>query len=157
MCKTNLVKKRPIWEIESHFSPKRNHMKTAIYPIVFTMLLFFSCGTSKDDVEGFIPGVYARVFKDSLNETTNTVGNDTLEIKKSTTGNSDFYEIHRKMKYQRTVDGQQKQEEYKTETWKGIYDKDKKVVQETTKGKLISFLPDKNILLVNSVEYKKIN
>jgi hypothetical protein len=131
-------------------------MKTTIYSIIWLALLFIGCANQADEVLDFIPGTYAHAFTDSLNETTNTVGIDTLEIKKATGGESDRYEIQRRMKFRRTVDGQVKPDEYKTENWKGIYDKDKKVIQEISKGKVISFVPEKNILLVNSVEYKKL-
>jgi hypothetical protein len=131
-------------------------MKTTIYPIVWLALLFIGCANQADEVRDFIPGTYAHAFTDSLNETTNTIGIDTLEIIKATGGGSDLYEIERRMKFKRTVDGQIKPDEYKTENWKGIYDKEKKVIQETSKGKIISFIPEKNVLLVNSTEYKKL-
>ena len=132
-------------------------MKTAFLSILVLTVLFTSCaGGDTDKVREYIPGLYARVFKDSLSETTNTVGIDTLEIKRVTDGGSELYEIERRMKFQRTVDGELKPEEYKVENWKGIYDKDKKIIQETSKGKIISFVPEKNILLVNTAEYKKL-
>jgi hypothetical protein len=131
-------------------------MKTTIYPIVCLALLFIGCANQADEVRDFIPGTYAHAFADSINETTNTVGIDTLEIKKATGEGTDLYEIERRMKFKRTVDGQVKPDEFKIENWNGIYDKDKKVIQETSKGKVISFVPEKSILLVNSVEYKKL-
>jgi hypothetical protein len=132
-------------------------MKTSILSFLVCTVFYLSCKeNSNDNVKDFIPGLYARAFEDSITETTKTVGIDTLEIREASSGGSELYEIERRMRFRRTVDGELKPEEYKTENWRGIYDKDKKIIQEISKGKTLSFLPERNVLLVNNAEYKKL-
>ena len=131
-------------------------MKATILTVISMFILLVCCKGKDGKTQDFIPGIYVHSFTDSINELTKTVGNDTLEVKAAINKEVGFYEIQRKIKYQRTVDGTLKPEEYKQEFWKGVYDKEMNILLESTRNKVISFNPEKGILLVNTVEYKKL-
>ena len=116
-----------------------------------SLLLLFACNSSKtDEFRSFIPGVYARYSDHEMRKEY-----DTLKIEMiSDAGNN--YRLIRSSSFQKKLDGQTLPWEYSREEWTAIYDEDKRVLNETRKGKVISFVPERNILMVGSTEYKKL-
>lgn len=119
--------------------------------MLVTLLVLVACNSTKnDEVRSFMPGTYAR-FSDHEMRTEY----DTIRIEPvSETGNN--YRLIRSSYFQRKLDGKTFPWEYEKEEWAAIYDESKKVLNETKKGKVISFVPEQNVLLVGTTEYKKL-
>ena len=118
--------------------------------MISVLTLLFACNSKDDEVRSFIPGTYARFSDHEMRKEY-----DTLKIEViSEAGNN--YRLVRSSSFQRRLDGQTFPWEYTKEEWTGIYDETKRVLNETRKGKVISFVPEKNILMVGTTEYKKI-
>ena len=116
------------------------------------LLLLLACESSKsDEIRIFIPGTYTRFSDHEMRKEY-----DTIKIKViSETGNN--YSMIRSSSFQRKLDGKEFPWEYTKEEWTAVYDENSRVLNETRKGKIISFVPEKSILLVGTTEYKKLN
>ncbi len=108
--------------------------------------MFFGC--TSHSVSDFIPGTYVRSV---INEF--SVGRDTLVI--IAVGNLSYSIIH-KGSYHRIKEGALLPQKSVAENWLATYDKNNQVLVEAKKGKIISFNPSENILLVGTSPYKKI-
>lgn len=116
---------------------------------ILTLLL--ACESNKSDViREFIPGIYARFSDHEMRKEYDTIKIDVI----SETGNN--YSLMRSSSFQRKLDGKEFPWEYTKEEWTAVYDENKRVLNETRKGKVISFVPEKRILLVGTTEYKKL-
>ncbi len=116
------------------------------------LLLLLACESSKsDEIRIFIPGTYARFSDHEMRKEYDTIKIDVI----SETGNN--YSLIRSSSFQRKLDGKEFPWEYTKEEWTAVYDENKRVLNETRKGKVISFVPEKSILLVGTTEYKKLN
>jgi hypothetical protein len=127
-------------------------MKMQIISSIIFCLSFIACDTfsGKDQVKDFIPGVYSIHLEGEYSK-----GEDTLIINRSSDeGNT--YLITRNSYYQRILEGKLQPWEHKTEHWTALYNEKDKVLLEQRKGKVISFSPERNVLLLGSSEYKKI-
>ena len=126
-------------------------MKKSLF-LSSVLLLLMACESAKsDEIRAFIPGVYARFSDHEMRKEY-----DTLRINRiSETGNN--YGLIRSSLFQRKLDGKKSDWEYTREEWTAVYDENKRVLNETRKGKVISFVPEKRMLLVGTTEYKKIN
>lgn len=124
-------------------------MKNLIILIVATAILLSACTTDK--VRSFIPGTY---INNASGEYSTVY--DTLVIRQSET-ESNNYIIHRSTGFRRINNGKPAKPEYETEKWAAIYNETSKVLNETRKGKVITFYPETNRLMVGKREYRKIN
>lgn len=116
------------------------------------LLLLLACESSKsDEIRIFIPGTYVRFSDHEMRKEYDTIKIDVI----SETGNN--YSLVRSSSFQRKLDGKEFPLEYTKEEWTAVYDENKRVLNETRKGKVISFVPEKSILLVGTTEYKKLN
>lgn len=122
-------------------------MKATIFLILLVAVLTTACKTDK--TRDFIPGTYVNHAEGEYS----TV-NDTLVIEPSESNN---FCVHRKTAFQRLTDGKPGKKEYETEEWKAIYDEATKSLNETSKGKLITFYPETGRLMIGKREYTKIN
>ncbi len=122
-----------------------------IFMALMSIFFFSKCNdVQKDLVRAFIEGSYASSYSTAYSK-----GKDTLQITElSKTGNN--YSITRSVSYQRIRNGKTLPKESKQEQWLCIYDADDKVLYETRTGKVISFIPEKDILLVGNKQYQKI-
>jgi len=116
---------------------------------IIVMLICVSC-SSKQGVQDFFPGVYARRIQNEY-----SIGYDTLLVSKENE-NSKTYTILRTTNYQRIIKGETKPVVRKTEKWIALYNEEKKILLEQKKGKIISFIPERKQLLVGSNAYQKI-
>jgi hypothetical protein len=120
------------------------------------MLLFFlvaiiSCTNNlPDGIENFIPGTYIRFSQHEYG-----TEHDTLVITVQNSSANE-YRIMRKWKYERVLDGNRIEPEYKRTETSGIYSAKDKILQETETGDIISFDVKRNLLLTGSTEYQKI-
>lgn len=119
-------------------------MKTLLYGGLLCHFLS-GCVTVPNN---FIPGTYVRTV---INEF--SIGRDTLIIGAVS---ATVYTIIHKGSYRRIKDSKLQPAQSIAENWTATYDTKKQVLMEAKKGKIISFDPAKNILLVGSSPYKKI-
>jgi hypothetical protein len=121
-------------------------MKINIILIAIVVLFATACNT--DRTRSFIPGTYVNSATGEY-----SMANDTLVIE-AAEGNNFF--IHRKTGFKRITNGKPGKQEYETEEWNAIYDEGTKAMTEIRGGKMITFYPDANKLMVMSSEYQKI-
>lgn len=120
-------------------------MKTNIILSVLAIALFIACNTDK--TRSFIAGTYVNETKGEF-----SIANDTLIIE-PVEGNN--FIIHRKTGFNRIRNGKMGIAEHETEEWNAIYSEATKTLTESRRGKLISFFPNANKLMVGKREYKK--
>jgi hypothetical protein len=122
-------------------------MKTLIYLCAVAVLFVTAC--TSDKTRSFIPGTYVNHAGGEY-----SVADDTLVIEPAESNN---FLIHRKTGFNVITDGKKGKRQYETEQWNAIYDEATKTLTEIRNGKLLTFYPDANKLLVGKREYIKIN
>jgi hypothetical protein len=130
-------------------------MKNLQFFAVVILLFFISCnGTqdrnAKNEVQSFIEGTYVRTFEGEYSK-----GNDTLIIDQPD-NNNNYYTIKHNSSYQKIRSNQLLPAEHKTENWTAIFNEQTNVLEEQKYGKMISFLPDEDALLLGNSKFKKI-
>jgi len=119
-------------------------------PTILPILLVAAMtACNSDKTQDFIPGTYVNHAEGDY-----SVASDTLIIK-SQENNS--YLIHRKIGFHTIRNGKPGKEQYEKEEWRATYNTENKTLTETSKGKVITPLPEANKLLVERSEYLKIN
>ena len=114
-----------------------------------SVLIALSCNEFKtDEKKSFIPGTYFRKINNEF-----SVGYDTLIISAL---NDNMYEILKNASFNRIRNETILPTERRSEKWTAMYNKDEQVLHEIQKGKVITFLPNEDALLVGSSKYKKI-
>lgn len=117
--------------------------------VVFVGLFGSSCsGALKKDLRGFIEGSYVRDFKNEF-----AVGVDSVVLRAL---GEDNYMIVKYSKFTRIVDGRVFPEEMKEEKMMGMYDEQTKVINESKKGKVLSFDVENGKMFIGASEYKKV-
>ena len=108
--------------------------------------VLFACNSAS--LTSFIPGTYTRLVTNEF-----SVGADTLVID----GQEGLtYTILHKGTYRRILQGRSLPSTAFLEKWSATYDANRGILIEQRKGKIISFDPSKNILLVGGSTYQKI-
>lgn len=125
-------------------------MKHFITALMIAALATGCSNSTTDKVKDFIPGVYVRTVADEF-----TKGMDTLviEVLDRSAGS---YSINKKMSFYQVIDGKELSPQYKTEQWTAIYDDDTHQLMEQRKGKVLSFMPDQDLVSMGGSEYKKV-
>ncbi len=123
---------------------------------IAAILLLMSCSENKSNkavekVKAYIQGTYVRAFEGEYSK-----GNDTLVIRQPDKNNN-YYTIKHNASYQKVRNKQLLPVEYKTENWTAIFNDQTNILEEQKEGKLISFLPDENALLLGNSKFEKIN
>lgn len=127
-------------------------MKTFFSTLTIATVVL-SCNSSaikSNAIREFMPGAYVRHTSHEMGEEW-----DTLRISPSGEIGNDYI-IQRGWAYQRISDGVKQPVDYKTEKRKAIFDEQTMVLTETKSGRVISFVPEKNILLSETREYEKL-
>ncbi len=122
--------------------------------LIIAIIIAAGCNSfseSANEIQSFIPGTYVMPFEGEYFRR----GEDTLIIS-MLNADANIYAITRHISYEKIIDRQVQPREYKTENWIGIYNNEDKILHEQKHGKLISFIPGKNELLLGNSEYKKI-
>lgn len=116
------------------------------------LILLCSCNliTSKDKVQTFIPGTYIRFSHHEYGTEYDTL---VITLQNKSAGE---YNILRKWRYERILDGKAIEPEYKQTNTSGVYNSKHKLLQETESGDFISFDPPQNLLFIRSSKYKKL-
>lgn len=125
-------------------------MKTKILLTVFSLALIsllFACNGTGN--KSFMPGTYVNHAGGTY-----SIADDTLIIEHAGGNN---YLIHRSTGFNLIRDGKKGKREFETEKWNAIYNTENGTLTETRKGKILSFYPDANKLMVGNREYEKIN
>ena len=127
-------------------------MKTIILIHIISVPFLVSCEgfSASDEIQEFIPGIYVR-------STVNEFGtaHDTLIITLQHK-EANQYKIINKWKYERVIEGEIIEPEYKLKTTSGIYNSDNKVLQETETLDLFTFDVKKKLLFNGANQYAKI-
>lgn len=120
-------------------------MKRLFIVLIFAVLLAAACQT--DPVKSFIPGTYTDSAEGEF-----SVAFDTLEIRAEESNN---FRIRRRTGFRRIINGKPGKWEYEIEQWNAVYDEATKTVQETRRGKVLTFFPDSGKLMVGKRSYRK--
>ena len=122
-------------------------MKTICIIMTF---LAFGCGITpqKDAIRAFIPGLYVKHIEGPY-----SIGEDSLTISQS---NDQTYTILHNTSYRPIINKKIQPTKWHSERWTALYDEQSKVLNEQKDGKVLSFLPRENKLLLGSGEYKKV-
>ena len=115
--------------------------------VVFIGSVIISCN-GKRDVKGFIEGAYMRNFENEF-----AVGVDSVVLRAE---GEDNYLILKYSRFSRLKNGEWLPEEKHEEKMVGIYDEKKRVINEQKKGKVLSFNPEKNTMMIGASEYVKV-
>jgi len=115
------------------------------------LMLMLGCSSSEEDpIRSFMPGTYVRFSDHEMRKELDTITIDLI----SETGNN--YSLTRSSSFQKKLDEKVFPWEHAKEEWTAYYDPHERVLHETRKGKMISFIPEQNMLLVGTTKYKKI-
>lgn len=116
------------------------------------LLLLYGCGLiqRKDEIRDFLPGTYTRLSQHEYGHEYDTL---TISLQNKVAGE---YTILRKWKYQRLLDGKLIEPEYKRVTTSGIYNEDRRLLQETETGVFFSFDLTEKVLFNGPTKYQKI-
>lgn len=119
------------------------------YLVVLGMAAW-GCGEaySVQTVEAFIPGVYVREFSHEF-----AFGYDTLELR-LVRGHT--YSIQKRSGYQRVREGAAPEAVRHVEKWTGLYNEREQHIMEQKRGKLLTFHPAEQKLLLGAVAYYKV-
>lgn len=124
-------------------------MRTLIILTAFAAVL--TAGCRRDKIRSFIPGTYVNQASSEY-----STAYDTLVIEQ-TDEKSNNYLIHRKTAFRRITGGRPGKREYETEEWKAVYDEGTKSMIESSSGKVFTFYPESNYLMLGRREYQKID
>lgn len=110
------------------------------------------CLTSakEDRVQKAIAGTYIRFSEHEFGKEW-----DTLTIKKSI-DEATVFQLLRKWNYERILDGQKIQPEYKRQSSTAIYDEDEDILKDTKRGDVYTFDLTKKTVSAGATIYKKI-
>lgn len=119
--------------------------------MIFVSVLFAACnGLNKDEIKEFIPGTYIRQSQNEFGKEY-----DTLMVSLQSKSANE-YKIVRKWRYDRVLDGKPMEPEYKQTESSGIYDADKKQLQETETLEFFTFDVEKKFLFNGANKFTKI-
>jgi hypothetical protein len=124
-------------------------------PLLFISIIagFFLAGcssTESDAIKAFIPGTYVRSSQTEFGKTY-----DTLVITLQSKLANEF-KIQRRRKYDRVLDGKLIEPEYKITETTGLYDSEKKTLQETETLEFFTFDMEKKLLFNGANKFTKI-
>lgn len=119
--------------------------------LIFSLIAASCLNTGGEDkLQKAIPGTYIRYSEHEFGREW-----DTLTIQKSN-NELTVFEILRKWNYERILDGQKIQPEYKRLFSSGIYDEEEHVLKDTETGEVYTFDFAKHTVSTGETIYKKI-
>lgn len=121
--------------------------------LLILFCIFFCSGCAneaKDDRKTFVPGTYIRFSEHEFGKEW-----DTLTVTEQNPA-ANQYRIERRWRYERVLDGQVLEPEYKVTSTSGIFDADKNAIVEQPSGKLHTFDEIQGSLFAGKVEYRKL-
>ena len=119
--------------------------------IFILFIVFCSCNAIyKDETESFIPGTYVRSSHHEFG-----TEHDTLVISLQNAAAHQF-KIERRWLYERVLDGNKLDPEYKQTSSMAIYHEKNKLLEETNTDGDYSFDVDRKVLFAGTTQYKKL-
>lgn len=123
-------------------------MKIQICIPAIICLLSMSCNSvKKDEVQAYAPGTYVRLSEHEFGKEY-----DTLVISEL----KDEFQITRKWKYERVLDGVKQEPEYKQEVTTASYDIERNLLHENETGNTISLDAKNAVLFIGPTKYQKL-
>jgi hypothetical protein len=120
--------------------------------MIFYGLLLAGCNNifrDTDKIKSSLPGTYINQSAGSY-----SIAFDTLVIN---TENENIFSVERRVSFIKIRHGIQQSREYHLEHWLAVYDDKTKVLTETKRGRILSYVPEKKKLYLNNSVYQKIN
>ncbi len=119
---------------------------------IISVVLFISCGSQRSEtVQNFIPGLYINEIKQEF-----AIGMDTIFIN-LLDKQASSYKIIRKSSYQQMIDGKILSPKQEVHNWIAYYDLTKNQLIEPNNERVFTFIPEKNMLLMGSSKFKKVD
>lgn len=126
-------------------------MKSLLFISTIAAFLFAGCNSAESDaIKEFIPGTYIRFSQTEFGKSY-----DTLVITLQSKSANEF-KIQRRWKYDRVLDGKPIEPEYKVTETSGLYDSEKKTLQETETLEFFTFDREKKLLFNGANKFTKI-
>lgn len=125
-------------------------MRTFAFILLAALASILAACHHSVDTYSFIPGTYVNHAEGEF-----SIAYDTLIIQPLSDQNSS-YRILRKTGYQRIENNRPQAMQRETEEWMALYNDATKSMQETKRGKIITFYPEANRLMVGKREYLKL-
>lgn len=126
-------------------------MKSLFFVPISVLLVLKGCSFPESDaIKEFIPGTYIRSSQNEFGK-----AYDTLEISLQNKSASQ-YQVFRKWRYDRVLDGKPIKPEYKQGKSSGIYNPEKNVLQETETLELFTFDVERKLLFNGTNQFTKI-
>jgi hypothetical protein len=117
--------------------------------VSLVLTVFSGCGSGMDT--SIIPGTYIQYTELNHDEDSHTRIFDTLEIQNT----GKVYRIARRYRTFKMVDGKAMEPEYRTRRWTGHYREKSETLLINESGRVISFYPESNAIMLGGVPYKK--
>jgi hypothetical protein len=115
------------------------------------LLIIAGCDTqSADPIQEFIPGTYVRFSKHEFGTEWDTL---VISVQNPI---ANEYQILRKWKYERVLDGQKLDPEYKRVITSGIYNTKEELLRESQTLAVYTFDPGRAVLFAGKSEYNKL-
>lgn len=133
------------------FTPKTDSMKTTMLVLLATVIISGCNSSGKDEIIEFIPGTYVRTGQNEFGKEF-----DTLIITIQNPATKEF-KIQNRWHYTRQVEGEANVPEYKVKETSGIYDAEKKLLEEAETLNHFSFDVKEKVLFDGTNKFKKIN
>jgi len=126
-------------------------MKSLFFVTISVLFLLAGCSSSESDaIKEFIPGTYIRSSQNEFGK-----AYDTLVISLQNKSASE-YQILRKWRYDRVLDGKPIEPGYKQGKSSGLYNPEKNVLQETETLELFTFDIERKLLFNGTNQFNKI-
>jgi uncharacterized protein YcfL len=126
-------------------------MKSLLFFFALAVFVLFGCSSDESNtIKEFIPGTYIRNAETEFGK-----AYDTLLITLQNKSASE-YKIQRRWRYDRVLDGKPVAPEYKVSETSGLYDSEKKVLQETETLEFFTFDVKNKILFNGANKFTKI-
>lgn len=126
-------------------------MKPLLFISTIAAFLFAGCTSAESDaIREFIPGTYIRSSQTEFGKEY-----DTLVITLQSKSANEF-KIQRRWKYDRVLDGKPLDPEYKVTETTGLYDGEKKTLQETETLEFFTLDMEKKLLFNGTNKFTKI-
>jgi len=126
-------------------------MKPLLFFLLIAAFVLFGCSSSESNaIKDFIPGTYIRSAETEFGK-----AYDTLVITLQNKSASE-YKIQRRWRYDRVLDGKPIAPEYKVSETSGLYDGEKKILQETETLEFFTFDVENRFLFNGANKFTKI-
>jgi hypothetical protein len=127
-------------------------MKTVFFSSILVVLIFEACNSLSTDnsIKKFIPGTYIRFSQHEFGSEWDTL---TISLQNEI---ANEYNVLRKWRYVRILDGKPIAPDYKKQNAIAVYDKGAKQLKTLETGDSYSFDYKQNLLFAGTTKYQKI-